>query len=132
MSLSDPVADMLTRIRNALTAGQEAMNVPASRICTGVCGVLKEEGYIKDFKPVEDDKQGQIRIYLKYGPSGEKIITELTRVSRPGRRVYSSVDSLPRPLEGMGISIVSTSRGILSDRQCREQKVGGEVICTVS
>jgi small subunit ribosomal protein S8 len=93
--------------------------------------VLKAEGYVNDFKRVEDQKQGLLRIYLKYGPLGEDVITKITRVSRPGRRVYQGAEELPRPLNGMGICIVSTSKGILSGRQCRQQHVGGEVLCTV-
>jgi small subunit ribosomal protein S8 len=131
MSLSDPIADMLTRIRNGLKARHEAVNVRASGPCEGVCRVLKDEGYILDVKRVDDQKQGILRVYLKYGPAGEDVITEIHRVSKPGCRVYRSVGELPRPLNGMGISIVSTSKGILSDRQCREMSVGGEVMCTV-
>jgi small subunit ribosomal protein S8 len=131
MSLSDPIADMLTRIRNALRARHETVNVRASKICEGICGTLKEEGYIQDFTRIEDDKQGILRVYLKYGPSGQDVITQLTRISRPGRRVYSTVEKLPRPLNGLGIAIVSTSRGVLSDRRCRQDNVSGEVLCTV-
>ena len=131
MSLSDPIADMLTRIRNALGARHKTVNVPASKACEGLCHVLKQEGYIEDCKHIEDDKQGILRVYLKYDSAGEQVITEITRVSKPGRRVYSPVDQLPRVLNGLGISIVSTSQGILSDRQCRQQRVGGEVLCTV-
>jgi len=132
MSLSDPIADMLTRIRNAYRARHETVNVRASKICEGMCRVLKEEGYISDYARIEDGPQGLLRVYLKYGPRGEDVLIELKRVSKPGRRVYSSVADLPRPLGGMGVSIISTSRGVLSDRQCREQNVGGEVLCTVS
>ncbi|MHC4294362.1 MAG: 30S ribosomal protein S8 [Planctomycetota bacterium] len=131
MSLSDPIADALTRIRNALGAHHETVNVKASKSCEGLCGVLKEEGYIEDYKRIEDNKQGLLRVYLKYGRLGEDVIRELKRVSRPGKRVYGGVDEIPRPLNGLGIAIVSTSRGILSDRQCREFNVGGEVLCTV-
>ena len=131
MSLSDPIADMLTRIRNALLIRQDAVNIRASKICQGIANVLVSEGYISDCRRVEDNKQGILRVYLKYGPAGEKVITEMKRVSKPGRRVYSSVTELPRPLAGLGISIVSTSHGVLSDRQCREKNVGGEVLCTV-
>ncbi len=131
MSLSDPTADMLTRIRNALRARHEIVTVPASQVCQGVCAVLKAEGYIKDFKRIQDNKQGLLRIYLKYGPLGEQVVTEIKRVSTPGRRVYMGAEELPRPLDGLGICIVSTSKGILSDRQCRQQHVGGEVLCTV-
>jgi len=131
MSLSDPIADMLTRIRNGTRVRREVVNVRASRICEGVAKVLKEEGYIEDYARVEDGKQGLLRIYLRYGPNGEDIITELKRVSKPGCRVYCSVDEVPRPLNGLGVSIVSTSKGVMSDRQCREANAGGEVLCTV-
>jgi len=131
MSLSDPIADMLTRIRNALRARHETVNVRASKICEGICKTLKVEGYIEDFARIEDNKQGILRVYLKYGPAGQDIITELKRVSRPGRRVYSTVEDLPRPLDGLGIAIVSTSKGVLSDRACRRENVSGEVLCTV-
>lgn len=131
MSLSDPIADMLTRIRNGLRAGKEAVNIRASNVCEGICRVLLEEGYIQDYRRIEDDKQGLLRVYLKYGPLGEDVITELKRVSRPGLRVYRGVEKLPRPLNGLGIAVVSTSRGVMSDRRCREQSVGGEVLCTV-
>ncbi len=131
MSLSDPIADMITRIRNALTARHEVVNVRASRVCEGVAKVLKEEGYINDYKRVEDSRQGILRVYLKYGPTGQDVVTRIDRVSRPGRRIYRGVDGLPRPINGLGISIVSTSQGVLSDRQCRENNTGGEVLCTV-
>ena len=131
MSLSDPIADMLTQIRNGLRARHEIVSVRASKVCQGICRVLKEEGYIEDYKRIEDGKQGLLRVYLKYGPLGQDVVTEIKRTSKPGRRVYRGVVALPRPLGGMGISIVSTSRGILSDRQCRADKVGGEVLCTV-
>ena len=131
MSLSDPIADMLTRIRNALRARNKVVNIGASRLCEGICAVLKQEGYIEDFKRIENDNQGILRVYLKYGPLGEDVITELKRISKPSLRVYRGVEDMPRPLGGLGISVVSTSKGVLSDRQCREQKVGGEVVCTV-
>jgi len=131
MSLSDPIADMLTRIRNAVRVQRENVNVRASRICEGIANVLKAEGYIEDYALVEAGKQGLLRIYLRYGPAGEQVITEIKRVSKPGRRVYNGVEDLPRPLDGMGVAIVSTSRGVLSDRRCRQENVGGEVLCTV-
>ena len=132
MSLSDPVADMLTRIRNALGARHKIVGVRASKVCEGICQVLKDEGYIDDYRRVDDAKQGLLRVYLKYGPMGEEVVREIQRVSRPGRRVYRSSDDLPRPLGGMGIAVVSTSKGILSDRCCRQANIGGEVLCTVS
>ena len=132
MSLSDSIADMLTRIRNALRAKHEITNVRASKICEGICAVLKDEGYIEDFKRIEDDKQGLLRVYLKYGRHGENVVNELKRVSRPGCRVYANAKDLPEVLNGLGIAIVSTSSGVLSDRQCRAKNVGGELLCTVS
>jgi len=131
MSLSDSIADMLTRMRNALRAQHEVVNVRASKICEGICRVLKEEGYIQDYKRIEDGKQGLLRVYLKYGPQGEDVITELSRFSRPGRRQYRSARGLPKPLNGLGIAVVSTSKGVLSDRQCRQENIGGEVLCIV-
>ncbi len=131
MSLSDPIADMLNRVRNALRNRHATVNIRASGVCEGICRVLKAEGYIEDYQRIDDGVQGLLRVYLKYGPTGEDLITELRRVSRPGRRVYAGVDELPRPLNGLGIAIVSTSRGVLSDRRCREEKVGGEVLCSV-
>lgn len=131
MATSDPIADMLTRIRNANRVGMKKVNVKRSKVCRGIAGVLREEGYIKDFVEIDDSNQGEIRISLKYGERGEKIINTLDRASKPGRRVYRSVGELPRVLDGLGISIVSTSRGVLSDRQCRKQNVCGELLCTV-
>jgi len=131
MSLSDPIADMLTRIRNSLRARHETVNIRASKICEGICRVLVDEGYISDYKRVEGPSQDVLRVYLKYGPQGEDVVTEIKRVSRPGKRVYGGVEDLPRPLNGLGVAIVSTSSGVMSDRQCREAKIGGELLCTV-
>jgi small subunit ribosomal protein S8 len=132
MSLSDPIADMLTRIRNAYRARRETVNIRASKICEGISQVLKAEGYISDYDRIDDGNQGILRVQLKYGPRGELVLVEIKRISTPGRRVYSGMDDLPRPLNGMGISIISTSMGVMSDRQCRQENVGGEVLCTVS
>ena len=132
MSLSDPIADMLTRIRNAARIDKEQVNVKASKICNGIAAVLKEEGYIKDFDRIDDNKQGILRITLKYDQQGHSIIKEIKRISKPGCRIYSSVDDLPRVLAGLGVAIVSTSKGIMSDGNCRRDKVGGEILCTVS
>ncbi len=132
MSLTDPIADMLTRIRNASRANKRQVNVRASTICEGIAAALKREGYIQDYDRIDDGKQGVLRITLKYDQSGEPAISEIQRMSKPGCRVYASVDSLPKVLGGMGIAIVSTSKGVISDRSCRESKVGGEVLCTVS
>ncbi len=131
MSLSDPIADMLTRIRNAVRNQSRHVMIKRSKICTGIAEVLKAEGYITDFDAVDDGRQGLLRVALKYGPRGEQIIHQLKRVSKPGCRRYTGVDELPRPLAGLGIAIVSTSHGVLSDRQAREKNVGGELICTV-
>ena len=132
MALSDPIADMLTRIRNAAANHAAEVRVLNSKICAGIAGVLKSEGYINDFDVIEDGKQGIIRIALKYGERGEDVIHRLQRVSKPGCRVYSGYKDLPRPMEGLGIAIVSTSHGILSDRVAREKKIGGELLATVA
>ena len=132
MSLSDPIADMLTRIRNAARINKSEVNIKASNICEGIASVLKNEGYIEDFDRIDDGRQGVLRVTLKYDRNGQSIISEITRTSRPGRRIYSSVDELPRVLAGMGIAVISTSRGVMSDRSCRQNNVGGEILCTVS
>ena len=131
MATSDPIADMLTRIRNANSIGRPKVNVKRSIVCMGIAKVLKEEGYITDFDSIDDANQGEIRVHLKYGDRGEKVIQDVQRTSTPGCRVYRGSAKLPRVLDGLGIVIVSTSRGVLSDRQCREANVGGEVLCTV-
>lgn len=131
MATSDPIADMLTRIRNAARVGKAQVRAKRSKICLGIARVMKEEGFINDFDSIDDANQGEIRIDLKYGERGEAIIQDLRRVSKPGCRVYRGADEMPRILDGLGITIVSTSRGVLSDRQCREQKVGGEILCTI-
>jgi small subunit ribosomal protein S8 len=133
MNNQDPIADMLTRIRNANRVGRRLVLIRNSKICQGIASVLKDEGYIDSFDVIEDAyKQGQIRVRLKYAPNGDKIIHVLDRESKPGRRLYKKVDELPRVLNGMGISIVSTSKGVMSDRRAREENVGGELLCTVS
>ncbi len=131
MSWSDPIADMLTRIRNAGRVQRTHVDVKASKVCQGIAEVLVKEGFIEGYDRIDDGKQGFLRIMLKYDPDGRAVITEIQRVSKPGCRRYSSVDDLPIVLGGMGISIVSTSKGIISDRNCRENKVGGEILCTV-
>jgi small subunit ribosomal protein S8 len=131
MSMTDPIADMLTRIRNALTAGKEKVDVPASAIKEGIARILRDEGFIINYRIIEDSKQGVIRITLKYGESDTPAIENLQRISRPGRRVYVATDEIPRVLNGLGIAILSTSKGILTDRDSRGQKVGGEVLCYV-
>ena len=132
MSLGDPIADMLTRIRNALRINKRQVDIRASNICEGIASVLKKEGYILDFDRIDDGKQGILRITLKYNQQGLPVISEIKRVSKLSRRVYSSVDKLPRVLGGMGVSVVSTSKGVMSDKDCRQANVGGEVLCMVS
>lgn len=132
MSLSDPIADMLTRIRNAVRSDKRQVNVRASKICEGIAAALQREGYIEGFDRIDDGKQGALRITLKYDVGGRPAITEIKRVSKPGCRMYASMDTLPKVMGGMGVAIVSTSKGVISDRSCRESKVGGEVLCTVS
>ncbi len=132
MSLSDPIADMLTRVRNAVSVAKPHVRVKASSVCEGIAGVLKEEGYIKDYDRIDDGNQGFLRIVLKYSQTGVPVITELKRVSKPGKRVYSGVEDMPKVLGGLGISVVTTSKGVMSDRRCRKEKLGGEILCTVS
>ena len=123
---------MLTRIRNANRIGKKRVRVQRSKVCLGLARVLKEEGFIGDYVSIDDAVgQGVIEIDLKYGPQGEKVIQDLQRASTPGRRLYRKVDELRRVRDGLGIAVVSTSRGVLSDRQCRKERVGGEVLCTV-
>lgn len=131
MSVSDTIADMLTRIRNAVRNRTERVDCLNSKICGGIARVLKEEGYITDYSVIDDGRQGILRIELKYGAAGEPLFHSLTRTSKPGCRVYSKVADLPRPLAGLGIAIVSTPKGVLSDRQARREQVGGELLCTV-
>ncbi|MHC4441026.1 MAG: 30S ribosomal protein S8 [Planctomycetota bacterium] len=129
---SDPVSDMLTRIRNAVNMRLKEVKIPSSKIKIGVAEVLKQEGYILGYDIIDDTRQGLLLVHLKYGPMGEPIIGVLRRESRPGRRDYRRVDDLPKVLNGLGIAIISTSQGVLSDRECRERKIGGELLCTVS
>jgi small subunit ribosomal protein S8 len=131
MSLSDPIADMLTRIRNAVRNKAKKVDCRNSKVCAGIAKVLKEEGYVEDFAVIDDGRQGILRVNLRYGPHGEQLIHRLDRESKPGRRVYTKVKDLPRPLAGLGICIVSTSQGVLSDRQARNAAVGGELLCVV-
>jgi small subunit ribosomal protein S8 len=132
MSLSDPIADMLTRIRNALRIKARHVNIRASKVCMSIASVLKTEGYIDDFEKIEDGPQGLVRITLKYDQAGTGAIEEIKRISKPGRRVYSPVEDLPVVMNGMGIAVISTSKGMMSDKSCRQGKMGGEIICTVS
>jgi small subunit ribosomal protein S8 len=131
--MSDTIADMLTRLRNAVGAKHKTVDVKNSRICQGIAKVLKEEGYITDFSILDDGtKQGLIRINIKYTSTGERVLQELKRVSKPGCRVYRSVNEFPRVIQGLGIAVLSTSKGVLSDRQAREQNIGGELLATIS
>ncbi len=132
MNNQDPIADMLTRIRNANRVGRRLVLIPKSKICTGIAQVLQDEGYIEHYDQVDDGKQGQIRVKLKYSLTGEKVIHVIDRSSKPGCRVYRKVDDLPNVLNGMGIAVVSTSKGVMSDRKAREANVGGELLCVVS
>ena len=131
MQITDPIADMLTRIRNAGSAKHESVDVPASKMKKAIAEILLEEGYLTAYSLVEDGPQGNIHITLKYLPGKEKAITGLRRVSKPGLRVYAGADELPRVLRGMGIAIISTSKGIMTDKKAREQHVGGEVLAFV-
>ncbi|NLW17347.1 MAG: 30S ribosomal protein S8 [Firmicutes bacterium] len=131
MVMTDPIADLLTRIRNANIAYHETVDVPASKMKLSIVEILKEEGYIRDYVYIADNKQGMIRLHLKYGPNKERVITGLKRISRPGLRVYARKDEIPRVLGGLGIAILSTSRGLMTDKQARQAGIGGEVICYV-
>lgn len=131
MVMTDPIADMLTRIRNALVAKHESIEVPASNIKAAIAEILLEEGFIKNYTRIEDDKQGILKIELKYGPNGEKVISGLKRISKPGLRVYVRKDQVPKVLGGLGIAILSTSKGVITDKKAREEGVGGEVLCYV-
>ena len=132
MSMQDPIADLLTRIRNANRVGRRYVFVPKSKIAVGILNVLKDEGYIDSFDEIEAQPVSQVRIQLRYALSGQSVIHEIQRVSKPGRRVYSSVEKLPKVLDGLGITVISTSRGVMSDRKARESNVGGEVLCQIS
>ena len=131
MAMTDPIADMLTRLRNANNVYHESVEIPGSKIKTAIAEVLKEEGLIKDYAFNEDDKQGVISVSLKYGPSREKVISGIKRISKPGLRQYVKHDEIPRVLGGLGIAIISTSKGIMSDKQARKAGLGGEVVAYV-
>jgi len=131
MHITDPVADMLTRIRNANSAKHETVDVPASKMKKAIAEILHEEGYIKGYQIIDDGKQGIIKITLKYGANKEKVLSGLKRISKPGLRVYSSRDELPRVLKGLGIAIISTSQGIMTDKKARAKNIGGEVLAFI-
>lgn len=131
MVMTDPISDMLTRIRNANMVRHEKLELPASNMKKEIAEILKREGFIRDYEYIEDNKQGVLRIFLKYGPNNEHVITGIKRISKPGRRVYAKSHEVPRVLNGLGIAIVSTSKGVLSDKEARSQSVGGEVLAYV-
>ena len=131
MVMTDPIADMLTRIRNANTVKHDKLELPASTIKKEIADILKREGFVKNYEFIEDNKQGVLRIFLKYGRNNERVITGVKRISKPGLRVYAKADEVPRVLNGLGIAIVSTSKGVLSDKEARNQSVGGEVLAYV-
>ena len=131
MTMSDPIADMLTRIRNANMVRHEKLEVPASNLKKEIAEILKREGFIRDVEYVEDSKQGIIRIFLKYGQNDERVITGLKRISKPGLRVYAKTNEVPRVLNGLGIALVSTSQGLVTDKEARAKQIGGEIIAYV-
>jgi small subunit ribosomal protein S8 len=129
--MSDPIADMLTRIRNANIVRHETVEIPASKMKREIAEILKKEGFIRDAEYVEDSKQGIIRLFLKYGSNNERVISGLKRISKPGLRVYTKSQEVPRVLGGLGIAIISTSKGVMTDKDARQSKAGGEVICYI-
>ncbi|MCX7727675.1 MAG: 30S ribosomal protein S8 [Chitinispirillaceae bacterium] len=129
--MTDPIADMLTRIRNSLKVKADKVDIPASRMKIEIAKILKEEGFIKSYKIIKDKKQGILRINLKYTADGDSVISDLRRVSKPGRRVYVSKEEVPYVMGGLGIAILTTSQGVLTDKECRKRGIGGEVICYV-
>lgn len=131
MAMSDPIADFLTRIRNAGMVYHDKVEVPASNVKKALAEILKEEGLIKDFEYIADNKQGLLRLYLKYGTNRERVITGLKRISRPGLRVYAKKDEVPKVLGGLGVAIISTSQGIMTDKKARQNGLGGEVLCYI-
>lgn len=131
MQITDPIADMLTRIRNASSARHETVLIPASNMKKTIAQILFEEGYIKKYEVIEDNMQGMIKVWLKYAPGKVKVIAGIKRVSKPGLRVYANCDELPRVLKGLGIAIISTSKGIMTDKMARRQNIGGEVLAFV-
>ena len=131
MVMTDPIADFLTRIRNANMVMHEKVEIPASKTKIALAEILKNEGFIKDYEQIEDGKQGVIRVYLKYGPNREKVISGLKRISKPGLKVYCKKDEIPKVLGGLGIAIISTSKGIMTDKEARKLGLGSEVICYV-
>lgn len=131
MVMTDPIADYLTRIRNANMAKHDSVEIPASNIKKSISEILKREGFIRDYEVADDNKQGVIKVFLKYGPNGERVISGLKRISKPGLRNYVNAEDLPKVLNGLGIAIVSTSAGVITDKEARQKNVGGEVIAYI-
>ena len=131
MTMTDPIADMLTRIRNANTVGHETVDVPASKMKKSIAAILTDEGYIKGYDVIEDEKQGVIKITMKYGQGKERVISGIKKISKPGLKVYAKANEVPKVLNGLGIAIISTSNGVISDKEARKLGVGGEVVCYV-
>ncbi len=131
MVMTDPVADFLTRIRNGNMVMHETVEAPSSKIKVSIAEIMKEEGYIKDYEYIQDGKQGIIRVYLKYGPNKEKVITGIKRISKPGLRVYVKKDEIPKVLGGLGTAVISTSKGLMTDKSARKTGLGGEVVCYI-
>ncbi|ARI75385.1 30S ribosomal protein S8 [Halobacillus mangrovi] len=131
MTMTDPIADMLTRIRNANMVRHEKLELPASNVKKEIADILKREGFVRDYEFVEDNKQGVLRIFLKYGQNNERVITGVKRISKPGLRVYAKAEELPKVLNGLGVAVVSTSKGVLTDKEAREQAIGGEVLAYI-
>jgi small subunit ribosomal protein S8 len=129
--MTDPIADMLTRVRNANIVRHKSVEMPASNVKRSIAAIMKQEGFIKDYELIKDSKQGILRLHLKYGPKQERVISGLKRISKPGLRVYVKKDELPKVLGGLGIAVISTSEGLMSDRQARETGSGGEVLCYI-
>lgn len=131
MSMTDPIADFLTRVRNANMARHESVEIPASKIKKSIAEILKREGFVRDVEYMDDDKQGVIRVFLKYGKNNEHVISGLKRISKPGLRSYVKSDSIPKVLNGLGIAVISTSEGVITDKEARAKKIGGEVLAYI-
>lgn len=131
MSMTDPVADLLTRIRNAVGSGKKSLKLPFSGFKKNICRVLKEQGYITDYSPEMDGTKAVLRVELKYGPDGEQVLRHIQRVSKPGRRVYAAADAVPNVLNGLGVAVLSTSKGVISSREAQKMNIGGEVLCEI-
>lgn len=131
MAINDPIADMLTRVRNAVKANFSSVDIPGSKLKIEIAKVLKEEGYIKNYKFIRDTKQGVLRIYLKYGPQRSSAILNIQRISKPSKRMYSKSKDIKPVLNGMGVAVISTSKGVMTDKKARKENLGGEVLCTI-